>query len=162
MLRVGKVLKSNGTDGGLLVSAPEVALDEIQGPVYVEFDALPVPFFIEDCTPRGTSRYIVHLTGVFSLKDAEEMVGRDILFDGEFEDSSAEPDLSEIVGWTVFDGDALLGVVEDYEPIPGNPCLYVRLSSDGRQVMIPLHQDFVIAAEASTRALRLALPEGLY
>ena len=113
MLRIGKILKSNGTDGGLLVSAPEVELEQIEGPVYVEFDGLPAPFFFDDCVARGTSRYIVHMTGVRSLKDAEEMVGRDILFDGEFEEDGAGDDLlqgisggspSKLIGWTVLDG----------------------------------------------------------
>ena len=112
MLRIGKILKSNGTDGGLLVSAPEVELEQIEGPVYVEFDGLPAPFFFDDCVPRGTSRYIVHMTGVRCLKDAEEMVGRDILFDGEFEEEGSDEDF---VGWKLFDRDVEVGVVEDYD-----------------------------------------------
>ena len=186
MLRIGKILKSHGTDGGLLVSAPEVELEQITGPVYVEFDALPAPFFIDDCVARGSSRYVVHITGVNSLKDAEEMVGRDILFDGSFEDSD-ESLPEDFIGWTVKDaggaafdsgsaggagaadgsgsvGSAalrLVGVVEDYEPIPGNFCLYVRTPA-GEQVMIPLHEDFVVSVAPSSRELILDLPSGLY
>ena len=158
MLRIGKIIKSNGTDGGLLVSAPEVELEQIEGPVYVEFDGLPAPFFFDDCVPRGTSRYIVHMTGVRCLKDAEEMVGRDILFDGEFEEDGSEEDF---VGWKLFDHDVKVGVVEDYEPIPGNFCLYVRTTS-GEQVMIPLHEDFILKVDSQSRTLVLDLPDGLY
>jgi len=158
MLRIGKILKSNGTDGGLLISAPEVELEQIEGPVYVEFDGLPAPFFFDDLSKRGSSRYIAHMTGVRSLKDGEEMVGRDILFDGEFEEDGSEEDF---VGWTVFDRDFELGVVEDYEPIPGNFCLYVR-TADDTQVMIPLHEDFVVSVDPEARRLVLELPEGLY
>ena len=158
MLRIGKILKSNGTDGGLLISAPEVELEQIEGPVYVEFDGLPAPFFFDSLIKRGSSRYIAHMTGVRCLKDAEEMVGRDILFDGEFEEDGPEEDF---IGWTVFDRDFELGVVEDYEPIPGNFCLYVR-TGDGSQVMIPLHEDFVVSVDPEARHLVLELPEGLY
>lgn len=158
MLRIGKILKSNGTDGGLLISAPEVELEQIEGPVYVEFDGLPAPFFFDDLSKRGSSRYIAHMTGVHSLKDAEEMVGRDILFDGEFEEDGSEEDF---VGCTVFDRDFELGVVEDFEPIPGNFCLYVR-TADDTQVMIPLHEDFIVSADPEARRLVLELPEGLY
>lgn len=177
MLRIGKIIKSNGTDGGLLVSAPEVELEQIEGPVYVEFDGLPAPFFFDDCVPRGTSRYIVHMTGVRCLKDAEEMVGRDILFDGKFEEEGDGDDLlqgisggspSKLIGWTVLDGShcdssspCFVGVIEDYEPIPGNFCLYVRTTS-GEQVMIPLHEDFILSADPATKTLVLNLPDGLY
>ena len=158
MLRIGKILKSNGTDGGLLISAPEVELEQIEGPVYVEFDGLPAPFFFDSLIKRGSSRYIAHMTGVRCLKDAEEMVGRDILFDGEFEEDGPEEDF---IGWTVFDRDFELGVVEDYEPIPGNFCLYVR-TGDGSQVMIPLHEDFVVSVDSDEKKLTLRLPDGLY
>ena len=158
MLRIGKILKSNGTDGGLLISAPEVELEQIEGPVYVEFDGLPAPFFFDSLTKRGSSRYIAHMTGVRSLRDAEEMVGRDILFDGEFEEEDAG---QNFVGWTVLDRDVELGVVEDYEPIPGNFCVYV-LRPSGSQGMIPLHEDFVLSVDHAARRLVLSLPAGLY
>ena len=54
MLPVAKVVKSFGTDGGLLVSS-NVDLDtlDFQGPVFIVFDGLQVPFFILDYQPRG-------------------------------------------------------------------------------------------------------------
>ena len=56
MLQIAKILKSNGVEGGLLVSAPEFDLETIKGPVLIEFDGLPVPFFMEECTPRGVNK----------------------------------------------------------------------------------------------------------
>ena len=56
MLRVAQVLKSNGTDGELLISFLDIAPEDIdlQEPVFIEFDGLPVPFYFESFTPRGT------------------------------------------------------------------------------------------------------------
>ena len=158
MLRIAKVLKSNGTDGGLLVGAPDVELQEItQEPVFIEFDGLPVPFFILDCKQRGTGKYIVHLNDVCSLEDAEELVGRDILFDGELEEDGCET----FDGWSVYDRGTLLGTVCGFEDIPGNPCLDITLEG-GDEVMVPLHEHFVQRADPGTRELHLDLPEGLY
>lgn len=155
MLPVAKVVKSFGADGGLLVSAGESfeTLD-LKEPVFITFDGLQVPFFILDCTPRS-SRYVIHLNDVVNLEDAEEMVGRTIYADIEEE---AEEDFD---GWTVFDGGRRIGICTGLEPIPGNPCLAVRLP-DGREVLIPLHEDFIVAADADDRVLELNLPEGLY
>ena len=44
---------------------------------------------------------------------------------------------------------------------PLNPCLNIRLS-DSREVLIPLHEDFILEADARTHTLSLELPEGLY
>ena len=46
MLQIAKILKSNGTDGGLLIGVRDIEVGQIdlQGPVFIEFDGLPVPF----------------------------------------------------------------------------------------------------------------------
>ena len=55
MLIIAQVLKSNGTDGGLLFSFLDVSPEDIdlQEPVFIEFDGLPVPFYFESFTQRG-------------------------------------------------------------------------------------------------------------
>lgn len=159
MLKAAKVLKSNGTDGDLLIGLFDIAASDIDTtePVFITFDGLPVPFFIESIQPKGTSRAIVHLTDISSLRDAEEVVGRDIFIDAEFEDEDGSEDFT---GWTIYDREALLGKVSGMEPIPGNLCLYVETASG--EAMIPLHEDFILGADPETKTLQLDLPEGLY
>lgn len=156
MLPVAKILKSFGTDGGLLVSS-DVALEELDNkePVFIVFDGLRVPFFILDLQQKG-SRYILHLNDICNLADAEEVAGREIFADVSIEEDE-EPDFE---GWQVLDHGAPAGVVSGIEPIPGNPCLYIRRPS-GEETLIPLHADFIISADASARILSLNLPEGL-
>ena len=47
--QVAQVLKSNGTDGELVMSFRDIAPEDIniKEPVFIVFDGLPVPFFIE-------------------------------------------------------------------------------------------------------------------
>lgn len=160
MLRIAKVLKSNGVDGDVLVSAPDVALEEIQGPVLIDFDGLPAPFFIESCTRRGTGKYIVHLTDVSNLTDAEEMVGRFLWSDEVEEEEDAQHDFT---GWKVLNRGELVGTVSDCEPIPGNYCLYLKPAAGNSddELMIPLHEDFILSLDEETMTLDLNLPEGL-
>lgn len=154
MLQIAKILKSNGTDGGILVGLYDCCTEDfdLKEPVYIEFDGLPVPFFIESIQPKGTTKAIMHITDVCSLEDAEEIVGRPMFLDAEWEDDD-EPDFT---GWTVFDRGQELGTVTGSEPIPGNYCIYVG------EIMIPLHEDFVISADPEARRLDLDLPVGLY
>ena len=183
---------------------------EKKEPVFIEYDGLQVPFFIVDCTPKG-SRYILHLTDISNLEEADEVVGRQI-----FADVEQEPDGPDFIGWTVYDigggasaagaagaagagaargagatpasvagtgaaqaagatpagvagaGAAAptgitadsaprrLGTVTGDEPIPGNYCIYVG------DIMIPLHEDFIVSADPARRELVLDLPAGLY
>ena len=158
MQRIAQVLKSNGTDGGLLISLLDVLPEDIdlQEPVFIEFDGLPVPFYFESFTPRGTSRALVHLTGVRNLKDADELSGCAIYAD-YFEEDADE----DLTGWTVQSPEgAMIGTVEDYEDIPGNTCLWVRCP-DGRQVLLPLHEDLVVSIDEASRTIILTIPEGI-
>ncbi len=158
MLRIAKVLKSNGVDGDVLVSAPDVALEEIQGPVLIDFDGLPAPFFIESCSRRGTGKYIVHLTDVCNLEDAEELVGRFLMSDEVEEEDDAVQDFT---GWKVLNRGDYIGTVTDCEPIPGNLCLYLKPAEDADEIIIPLHEDLIISIDEDSLTLNLNLPDGL-
>lgn len=164
MLQIAKVLKSNGTEGGLLLGFRDIDPEDIdlKEPVFIEFDGLPVPFFIESFRKKGHDKAIVTLTDIRSFEEAEEVVGRAVFADestiAEYEDDG-EMTLDDFVGWIIFDGQTRVGEVLDYEDIPGNPCLYVE-RPDG-QVMIPLHADFVRSMDPEKGEIHMELPEGL-
>jgi 16S rRNA processing protein RimM len=163
MLQIAKILKSHGTDGGLLIGVRDIEVGQIdlQEPVFIEFDGLPVPFFIQDLQPRGTSKAVIHLNDIVSLEDAEEVVGRSVYIEGEWE----EEDETDFTGWTLLCRGERVGTVSGMEPIPGNLCLYVRPSQPQGdtpdEVLIPLHPDLVISVDEEQQLLDLDLPAGL-
>ena len=162
LLKIARVLKSNGTDGEILMGFREVYPEDIDlnEPVFIEFDGLPVPFFIEEFQPKGTTKALVRLTGVKSLADAEELVGKDVSVEEGTLDLEEEEGLGDITGWTlVQDGGIEIGTVEDYEDIPGNPCIYVETAAGSK--MIPLHEDLIVDADPEARRLTMRIPSGL-
>ena len=163
LVQIAKVLKSFGTDGGVLLGFRDVMPEDIdpKEPVFIEFDGLPVPFFFDSFSRKGRDKVIAHLTDVVSLEDAEELVGRAVLAE---EDSVAEygdegPSLDDFVGLVVYNRDARVGEITDYEDIPGNPCLYVETAAG--QAMIPLHEDFIISIDPDAGEIVMDLPDGL-
>ena len=153
MLQIAKILKSNGTDGGLLIGVRDIEVGqiELQEPVFIEFDGLPVPFFIQDIQQRGTAKAVIHLNDIVNLEDAEEVVGRPIFIEGEWE----EEEELDFTGWTLLNRGQRVGTVTGMEPIPGNLCLYVG------ETLVPLPPDLILSADPATRILDLDLPEGL-
>lgn len=157
MLKVAQVLKSNGTDGELLMSFLEVGPEDIdrEEPVYIYFDGLPVPFYFESFNQRGTNRALVRLTGVHSLRDADELAGRDVFAD-YFETEEDE----DLTGWKVLSEDGTpIGTITAYEDIPGNLCIYV--DTTGGERLLPLHDDLVLSMDDTARTITLRIPEGL-
>ena len=158
MLQIAKVLKSDGTDGGILVGLHGLELEDIdiKEPVFIYFDGLPVPFFIESSRKKGNGKAVLHITGVHNLEDAEEIVGQAIFIDAEQEQEQE----NDFTGWTIFDKGSKLGTVSGIEPIPGNLCLYVDTCNG--EILIPLHEDFIEEADSQKMELFTNLPEGLY
>ena len=156
--KIAKVLKSNGTDGELLVSF--FAMDpedlEITEPVFILFDGLPVPFFVQSLRRRGQNKAIVHLNGIYDLKDCEEVCGKDIYLPADAEAAYGEGDFSFLVGWELRDAGKSLGRIADFVDIPGNPCLELE---DGR--LVPLHEDFITAVDEDSAVVEMELPSGL-
>ena len=155
--QIAKVLKSNGTDGGLLVGFRDIDPEDISlgEPVFIYFDGIPVPFFISDLTQRGNTRAIVHLNDVTSLEDAEELVGQSVWVDWEEEEGDGEG-LGDLVGWTLAGAGRITGFLD----IPANPCLEVE-TKNGTSVLVPFHEDLILSADPDARVLEMEIPDGL-
>lgn len=161
LLRIAQVLKSNGTDGELVLGFRDIDPEDIdlKEPVFIFFDGLPVPFFIETFSIRGTSKALVRLTDVSCIKDAEEINGKAVYISNEDDDSS-EDSLEGLVGWTVIDSSHNeIGTISDFYDIPGNPC--IEVSTVSGTVMIPLHEDLVISFDEDDKILQMTVPDGL-
>ena len=176
MLQVAQVLKSNGTDGELVMSFRAIAPEDInlQEPVFIIFDGLPVPFFIESFTKRGHSKALVRLTGIHCQDDVDEIAGKAVYIEG-----SAAPELSleedgfaALVGWMLLtpenpdqgEGDELadlteVGEITDFIYIPNNPCIEVE--TENGAVMIPLHEDLILSVDPEYQEIIMQIPEGL-
>ena len=158
MRKIAQVLKSNGVDGQLLVSFLGIDPEDIvlEEPVFIVSDGLPVPYFFESLTRRGTGRALVHLTGVHCLKDADELAGRAVYLD----DGEQEEEGLDLTGWTLIDQEeTVVGTVAGYEDIPGNPCLQV--DTENGQALVPLQEELILSVDHEAREIRMEIPTGL-
>lgn len=154
-----RVLKSYGTLGGVIVSTADIPEDfDIKEPVFIDFDELPVPFFIEELKPHGSKKAFLKLEDIDNLEDAEELVGKEIRFGFEEED-----DFAGFAGLQLFDAatSKLVGTVTEYVDIPSNPCLEVQLPDSHETVLIPCHDDLIDSVDEKKGRLYLKIPEGL-
>ncbi len=158
MIQVAKILKSNGTDGELVMSFSAVDPSDInlKEPVFIYFDGLPVPFFVESLVRRGSAKALVRLNDIENAEDAEELVGRAVFVDSQDEEQGEE-DFSFLIGWSLYNGSVCVGRVADFLDIPGNPCLELESGA-----IVPLHEDLLIGLDEGARTITMSLPEGLF
>ena len=180
--QIAQVLKSNGTDGELVMSFRTIAPEDInlEDPVFIVFDGLPVPFYIESFTKRGNSKALVRLTGISCQDDVDEISGKAVYIE-----DSAAPELSleedgfaALVGWMLLtpeapdqigddnpSGDVMssnfyeVGEITDFIDIPNNPCIEVE--TENGAVMLPLHEDLILSIDPEYQEIIMRIPEGL-
>ena len=167
--QIAQVLKSNGTDGELVMGFREIAPEDInlQEPVFIVFDGLPVPFYIESFQKRGNTKALVRLTDIRSQEDVEEITGKAVYVeDDQIPDMTLEDDgYAALVGWMVLtpaqDEDAVyeVGEIIEFFDIPNNPCSEVE--TENGAVMIPLHEDFILGLDPENQEIIMDIPEGL-
>ena len=123
MLQVAQVLKSNGTDGELVLGFREIAPEDInlQEPVFIIFDGLPVPFYIESFQKRGNTKALVRLTDICSQEDVEEIAGKAVYIEEDClpEMSLEEDGFAALVGWVLLTPAGIPDQVGDDEETAG-------------------------------------------
>ena len=169
MLQIAQVLKSNGTDGELVLGFRGIAPEDInlQEPVFIIFDGLPVPFYIEAFAKRGNTKALVRLTDIRSMEDVEEIAGKAVYIeDDQVPEMSLEEDgFAALVGWMLLtpaeDEEALIevGEITDFLDIPNNPCIEVE--TENGAVMIPLHEDLILSVDPEYQEIIMQIPDGL-
>ena len=178
--QIAQVLKSNGTDGELVLGFREIAPEDINlnEPVFIIFDGLPVPFYIESFTKRGNTKALVHLTDICSMEDVEEITGKAVYVEEENlpEMSLEEDGYAALIGWTVLtpaipdqvgndeaeDDDSEfyeVGEITDFLDIPKNPCIEVE--TENGAIMIPLHEDLILSVDPEYQEIIMQIPAGL-
>ena len=137
--KIAQVLKSNGTDGELILGFRDIAPEDInvEEPVFIYFDGLPVPFFIGSLRRKGQNKALVRLTGICSDEDAREVTGRSVYAETGTAGTEYDEDFSSLVGW-----------------------LEIAVKDAGTSI-IPLHEDLIISADEKKQELTMSIPAGL-
>lgn len=155
LLPIAQVLKSYGTQGEVMISFLAAMPDDIDlnEPVFLIPEGLPVPFFIREIHFRGTSKALVKFEDIDSMKEAEEIANQKIYYPAHL-CYSEESD--SLLGYTLFNQDGeKMGIITQVHDFSGNTCIEVNGS------LIPLHPDLIIKIQKRGKKIALNIPVGL-
>lgn len=173
LTQVAQAVKSNGVNGELIMHFRDIDPDEINitEPVFIYFDGLPVPFFIDSISRRSSTKAVVHLVDIDSLEDSEEIVGKAVYAEQSSSEAEAEG-FGDLIGWTLYapvsdrdesDEEEIeveeIGEIIDFLDIPQNPCIEVDTKNGA--VTLPLHEDLIIDLDPESQEITLIIPNGL-
>jgi len=162
---VGKIVRPYGRKGEILVKldTDEPELYEGLESVFLEIKGQPVPFFVNDSRLHKSLLLRMDLEDVNSIEEAEALVGREL-----FLPISTLPVLTgnrfyyhEIMGFEAIDEQhGNLGIIRNVNDMAAQP-YFIIIHPSGKEILVPIHDDFLIKVDRTAKKIILRTPEGL-
>jgi 16S rRNA processing protein RimM len=119
-----------------------------------------LPYFISSSNIKNDQETFIKLDGIESKEAARFLLKKEVwLSENDFKKFSASAAPISLLGFTIINDSAELGdVIEVIEQPHQILCTIIH---NGKEIFIPIHQDFLEKMDKKNRKLYLHLPEGL-
>ena len=120
-----------------------------------------IPYFIENQKING-DKMIVQLQDVKKVEQAVAFMGKAVFLPNELMPELDEDDFyfKEIVGFKMID--ALKGEIGEISDILEYPTqAVIQVMKDGKEILIPIHDDIIQKVDKKAKTLTVKTPEGL-
>lgn len=169
VIQVGKVHKVHGIRGWLKISFsyPLTALwvDEMP-PLLLGTETKNLPYFPEELTATSDEKvFLIKFEDINSPEEAAMLPGKDIFMQLGREQEFFVTDQDEsafdfAVGYMLLsETGEFVGTIDDIEAMPAQDL--AKVTHRGKEVLIPLADDLVLAVDHKARTLKMIIPDGL-
>jgi len=159
----GILVKPHGFRGEMLVRGSKNALEKITKGIWLFMDisGQRIPFFVEAFSPEASGTAgIIQFEFIRSDRVARRYAGCRF-YDALEADNTGKPSsVRDYIGYEVRDTNSGQTYrVNDYLDHPGNPLLV--LEREGKEVLFPANDDFILSFDTRKKVLKVRFPEGL-
>ena len=175
---IGRLTRTHGIKGEMELQFTDDAFDHGEVDyVVLLLDGIFVPFFFEDYRFKNNEAALIKFADIDSEKDARRLVGTPVYYPHAALPADEAPEIRSLqafVGYTVLLPDLTAAQADDTEDAgmatrelgcithvattPSSALLTVE-TEEGEEVLLPLHDDFVLDYDTRRRYLVLNVPE---
>ena len=166
IIPVGKFQKTHALKGELNMISDIDPQYFLEGkPMIIENDGIMVPYFVDTVRQKGSTSYLVKISGIESEEEASIFVNKEInILKKDAEDWLPEEIEKEsgLIGFKVIDisDDTLIGEIVDVEDSNVN-VLFIVETQAGDEVFIPATEDFIEEIDEEKGVIKMKIPDGL-
>ncbi len=160
---IGKLVATFGVGGEMVLRhslGKKTALKGLEA-VFVEKqkDEL-LPYFIESAKAKTDTEIYLKLEGIGSREAARTLLQKQVwLEEASFQQYAGRSAPIALLGYHIVEGEKDLG--EILEVIEQPHQLICRLLIDGKEALIPLHEQTLLKVDKKKKQVQVRLPEGL-
>ncbi|OFY62238.1 MAG: 16S rRNA processing protein RimM [Bacteroidetes bacterium RBG_13_43_22] len=160
---LGRITKAYGYEGAVTVRLERRFTDKIPElkSVFLEIEGKPVPFFISQSDSPVAGVLILKFKGYDSIGKISDFAGCRIFLDSYEGDEIPVSDIADITGFKIISADKIIrGTIS--EILENHGQWLVKLKTDqGKELLIPFHEDLIIRIDKRNKSITMDLPEGL-
>jgi len=160
---LGRITKISGYEGAVAVKLEKTFTENIPllESVFLEIDGKPVPFFISEYEYSGADILKLKFYDYETIEKVTELVNCLVFLTSPPAGNLIEDNLTDLTGFSVLSVDnTLIGVVSELIRNPGQWLLAIKYEED-KEILIPLHDDFIVNIDHIGKILIMDIPEGL-
>lgn len=166
IVKIGKFQKTHALKGELNMISdidPEYFMNG--NPLIVETDGIYVPYYADNVRPKGSTSYLIKLSGIDSEDEASEFVNREInILKKDAMEWLPEDviDSEELIGYKIVETSTgkILGEISDIDDSTANVLFYV-MNEAGEEIFIPANDDLIEEIDDEARHIIMRIPDGL-
>ena len=162
--KIGKIGKPHGVKGEVSFLFDDDVFDRTEVDYLVLcIDGILVPFFIDEYRFHGNASALVKFADIDTQEAARELTGCEVYFPRHLADEAGDAlSWAQIVGFSLTDTatQTKVGTIQAVDDQTVN-VLFEVVADDGRQLLIPLHEELIVYVDADRHDIGMNLPEGL-
>lgn len=159
----GKITKTHGLKGEITVKLDVANPEDFKDLRYllIEDRGNLIPYFVEYQKING-GKMFVQLQDVIKMEQALTFIGKAVFLPNELLPQLDDDEFyyKEIVGFKLIDAEkGEIGAISDVLEYPTQAVIQVM--KDGKEILIPIHDDIIQKVNKKAKTLNIKAPEGL-
>jgi len=161
--KIGKFVTAFGVKGELVLKhnlGKKTSLKGLQAVFIEERKESFIPWFIQQTRIKSADELYVQLADVPTREAAIKLVQKEVwLQEPDFKKFSAKSSPLNLLGYSIVENGKALGSILEVVEQPHQ--LLCRIEIDGKEALIPLHEETLIKIDKKAKQVIVQLPEGL-
>lgn len=161
LTEIGFVIKTHGVKGQLRITFNENIKElSVSEALYFLVKGVKMPYFIQQIEYFKDGDALVQLEELNNKEDAEYFTKKPVFGSKDYQLEEDEEEVTPFLGYQVMDEIAgEIGTVIGYSDMGDYELIEVNFN--GKDIMIPIHEDIIISIDEEKNILYLRIPDGL-
>jgi len=161
--KIGKLAASTGLKGELVLQhslGKKTSLKGLEAIFLEEKEGSFIPYFVQSANAKNDSELIIKLEGIDVMEAARKLTPKEVWLSGnDFKRFAAKSSPIALLGFHIIHNEQDLG--EILEVIEQPHQLLCTILIDGKEALIPIHEENLEKVDTKMRRVYVNLPDGL-